>query len=378
MRNVLILIYLIAALPAVAESSDPAEELNVAWRAYTAALEQQDHQLVVTTAKAALDAGEKVLEPSDERMLALHINYARSLNDAGDTDAASDAYKVTLDLTEDIHGKRSLESLTLLPEYADTLASAGSAGRQLNVYRRALKIVERESGENSLAYAKLAQHAAIRAYDLSRSTDGRRLLLSARDIYQQSKGEDSLEVAFANFYLGKFEYTNRRYRKSADYLTQALPGFAGEDDQHIEYRMHAHALLVQVYERRNMSDEATEHCVAIGELSPLRAAADYKPLFRAVPRYPYALLTAGAEGHVDFEFTVDEHGFVRDPTIINRASTGEANRSSSIHRMEDEDVSFDAAALKAVERFRYAPRVVDGKAVAVEGVKTRISFAIED
>ena len=38
--------------------------------------------------------------------------------------------------------------------------------------------------------------------------------------------------------------------------------------------------------------------------------------------------------------------------------------------------SFEKEALAAVERFRYAPRFEDGEPVAVEGVKTRITFEI--
>jgi len=39
---------------------------------------------------------------------------------------------------------------------------------------------------------------------------------------------------------------------------------------------------------------------------------------------------------------------------------------------------FERAALRAVLKFKYKPRVVDGVPVRVPGVKTRISFKIEE
>ncbi len=38
---------------------------------------------------------------------------------------------------------------------------------------------------------------------------------------------------------------------------------------------------------------------------------------------------------------------------------------------------FDRAALDAVVKFKYKPRVVDGEAMAVAGVQNKISFEID-
>ena len=89
---------------------------------------------------------------------------------------------------------------------------------------------------------------------------------------------------------------------------------------------------------------------------------------------------SGVEGYVDFEFTIDKNGFVRDPEVIAIASSGRASKSigGSSFDSRPEDRSFESAALKALERFRYAPRFVDGNAIEVDGVKTRITFEIQD
>jgi protein TonB len=64
---------------------------------------------------------------------------------------------------------------------------------------------------------------------------------------------------------------------------------------------------------------------------------------------------------VDLSFTVTSAGTVKDPIIIFSTSS-----------------LFDRAAERAVLKFKYKPRVVDGEPVEVPGVKTRISFQIEE
>ena len=91
------------------------------------------------------------------------------------------------------------------------------------------------------------------------------------------------------------------------------------------------------------------------------AEGDYLPIVRVAPVYPARALSRGLEGYVDLSFTVTTAGTVRDPVVIFSTSS-----------------LFERAALRAVLKFKYKPRVVDGVPVDVPNVKTRISFQIED
>ena len=91
------------------------------------------------------------------------------------------------------------------------------------------------------------------------------------------------------------------------------------------------------------------------------AEGDYLPIVRVAPVYPARALSRGLEGYVDMSFTVTASGTVIDPIV-------EFSTSSL----------FERAATRAVLKFKYKPRVVDGIPVNVVGVKTRISFQIED
>ena len=88
---------------------------------------------------------------------------------------------------------------------------------------------------------------------------------------------------------------------------------------------------------------------------------DYLPLVKVAPTYPRRALRRGLEGWVIIEFTVDKTGKVVDPIVV------ESNPPNV----------FDNAALKAVLKFKYKPRVVDDKPVAVAGVQHKISFNLQ-
>ena len=91
------------------------------------------------------------------------------------------------------------------------------------------------------------------------------------------------------------------------------------------------------------------------------AEGDYLPIVRVAPVYPARALSRGLEGHVDMSFTVTTTGTVRDPIVLFSTSS-----------------LFERAAERAVLKFKYKPRVVDGVPVDVAGVKTRITFKIEE
>ena len=91
------------------------------------------------------------------------------------------------------------------------------------------------------------------------------------------------------------------------------------------------------------------------------AEGDYLPIVRVAPVYPARALSRGLEGYVDMSFTVTTTGTVRDPIVVFSTSS-----------------LFERAAIRAVLKFKYKPRVVDGVPVDVPGVKTRITFKIED
>jgi protein TonB len=88
---------------------------------------------------------------------------------------------------------------------------------------------------------------------------------------------------------------------------------------------------------------------------------DVIPLVRIPPEYPPRALSRGLEGWVQIQFTITATGMVRDPMVVNA---------------EPKNI-FDDAALKAIARWRYNPKVEGGVAVERVGVQTIIRFQLE-
>ena len=86
------------------------------------------------------------------------------------------------------------------------------------------------------------------------------------------------------------------------------------------------------------------------------------PLVRVNPDYPPARDPAGTEGWVQVRFSVTAIGTVRDAVVV-------ASEPGTI---------FDEAALKAIARWRYNPRVENGEAVERVGLQTIIRFELEN
>jgi TonB family protein len=79
------------------------------------------------------------------------------------------------------------------------------------------------------------------------------------------------------------------------------------------------------------------------------------------PNYPERARARGTEGWVDLEFTVSKDGTTRDAVVRAAEPAG----------------TFDRAALDAVKRWRYEPRVVSGNVVE-QRVETRLRFRLSE
>ena len=107
-------------------------------------------------------------------------------------------------------------------------------------------------------------------------------------------------------------------------------------------------MLVRLYQQQNSPDKATEHCQAIGRMTPWQDNQEQTPIFRAAPQYPQSVAKRGQSGWVQLEFTIDESGFVKDPKVLQWEGSK----------------AFEAPSIKALKQWRYAPKFENGEPVA--------------
>jgi periplasmic protein TonB len=88
---------------------------------------------------------------------------------------------------------------------------------------------------------------------------------------------------------------------------------------------------------------------------------DVIPLVRIEPEYPRRAAQRGQEGYVVVRFTITPAGTIRDAEVVDSKPTG----------------VFDREAIRAVERWKYNPKVEEGVAVERRGVQVRLTFKLE-
>ena len=89
---------------------------------------------------------------------------------------------------------------------------------------------------------------------------------------------------------------------------------------------------------------------------------EYLPIVKVAPIYPRRAQTRGITGYCIVEYTVTTSGAIRDPVAVDCQPSG----------------VFERASLKAAEKFKYKPRVVDGAPIEVAGVRHIITFWLDE
>lgn len=85
------------------------------------------------------------------------------------------------------------------------------------------------------------------------------------------------------------------------------------------------------------------------------------PLVNVTPTYPTRAASRGIEGWCQVSFTVTDTGGVRDVVVVDA----------------DPPEIFDTASMRAAEKFKFQPKVVDGKGVEVPNVQYVFRYQLE-
>jgi protein TonB len=98
------------------------------------------------------------------------------------------------------------------------------------------------------------------------------------------------------------------------------------------------------------------------DLGMLASDQDIVPIVRVNAQYPPRAADREIEGWVEVEFTISAAGTVKDPVIV-AANPG---------------TIFNRAALRAIRKWKYSPKIEGGVAVERPKVRVRINFDLEE
>ncbi|MBB1337155.1 energy transducer TonB [Pseudoalteromonas sp. SR44-2] len=93
-----------------------------------------------------------------------------------------------------------------------------------------------------------------------------------------------------------------------------------------------------------------------------RPTGDATPIVRINPKYPTTAVRDGIEGWVQLSFSISPTGEVIDPVVIN----AEPKRT------------FDREAIRAIKRWKYRPKVIEGVAQLQTGQTVQLDFKLDN
>lgn len=89
---------------------------------------------------------------------------------------------------------------------------------------------------------------------------------------------------------------------------------------------------------------------------------DATPIFRVEPKYPVKAASNAIEGWVSLSFSIDKLGRVFDVSVIDAKPKRQ----------------FESAARRALKKWKYKPKLVDGKAVIQSGQSILLEFGMTE
>ena len=110
---------------------------------------------------------------------------------------------------------------------------------------------------------------------------------------------------------------------------------------------------------------AMAHQVDMGgspDFSVMGSDQDIVPIVRVNPQYPIRAADRGIQGWVEVQFTISAAGTVKNPVVV-------AAEPATI---------FNRAALRAIRKWKYSPKIEEGVAVDRPNVRVKLHFNLEN
>ena len=162
------------------------------------------------------------------------------------------------------------------------------------------------------------------------------ILSNYSDAGSQS-GLTRIELLAGEYFLARNQYQN-----AIEPLLNALAKFERFPGSNVAVRNRI--ALIKAYENSNQQSLATIQCLAIGESRRLGVNENLRPVYRVSTE---ALRNHGIDGGIQVEFLVDREGFVKNPQLLTSLT----------------DSALSQQVLETIQRFRFAPRFVNGSVV---------------
>lgn len=332
--------------------ADDRADFNAAYRAYEQHLDANESEQALAAAKDAYRFGSKAFGKDSVNAAKLAINYAALLSDVGQYRKARRTLDGKLEVLAAHYGNGATQLVPMTMQLARAAKTPDSA---LEYFRRAARL-SRGYDDNLVEAQKNFDIMTI----LLRGGGGafaEPYVDRTYEIYSERLEPNDFRLGLMSYHKAQWATARGHHDQALGYLRGALTAFGNPERERMGgLERTVRMQMVETLEELGQRGAATEHLLLLGAQQDWSHQAE--PVYRRAAVVPMDAMKERAKGQVTLSFTVDEKGFVVNPTVAESTQPG-----------------LDDAALAMVKAFRYAPRFIDGNPVATAGIEHTEDFS---
>ncbi|GAB5379065.1 MAG: energy transducer TonB [Aliiglaciecola sp.] len=343
-----------------------------AFSQYNQAIENQDHTAAVEHALVALSLGQQKFGQNSENAINLQYNLGLAYLQNRQLDEGFDTLADVANQYSETKGEVSIERFNAL---LDQLSSAKylmhkgyqKAPKQYTLLVETLEetldktqvLSDVQQAQRLYLFSKILYERPLSSWFFDVALE---MSEKAENLLVQTLGNEDAKTVEVQFRIARFKQAQRKRTEAAEYYEKIVNTFGHEMETSHPLELASRAALVDLYERLGESDRATEHCVAIGHLTPWQSDIEPTPLYRLEPMYPMEEARKNKQGNVVLSFDIDTFGFVKNIKVISKEGS----------------YGFAKQARRALQKWRYAPKIVDGKPEVAKNMRVQLNFKLND
>ena len=346
-----------------------ADDFSDVYKQFQQAVEAGDLKASVSLSHQAWKLGEEKFGKDSENALKLQHSYANMLMESQQFEPAKDIWQQLPERYEELYGENSKDTFLMYIEILDASTSLSMAGidvwdLQSHLSRFLVNHAENvkfDSEKNKAQTFHLVSNLLGKVVIQERSAfKTEKFLESALALNARIFGDNSRNAVELRLILSQMQIARGHKSDAITNLESLIKQFDSSQSYTHPYVLMSHARLVELYELSGESEKATEHCQAIGLMTPWDDEQEPQPIFRRDPEYPVKYAMREINGAVKLSFTIDKQGFVKDIEFMDVQGGAE----------------FGEKAKEALAKWRYAPKFVEGKAVDAENNHIQLDFKV--
>ncbi|MFK8053449.1 MAG: TonB family protein [Woeseiaceae bacterium] len=337
-------------------SPDIDQQLITLTRQYETSRDSYKKDDAYSAAKQAYELAISALSQDDVRLTMLARNHGEAALRLGNTIEARNQFERAVAYAVAVSRG---PSVPLVDAYLSLVKAEPTTRDAIGSGKKAIKNAKKLFGEQSAEYIDVLIRVGTNLLASRPTRKARQFVVGAYEIATQHLPETDPMRARATYWRGRIDIGEQRYESAIPFLLEAAGQFETSNGTSTAMGLSTHALLIEAYERTENSSSATEHTLIIARASTDVDDKDIQPIFRVAPSYPKKAVKSLLTGFVRMEMLIDIDGRVVDIEIIDGENT---------------DVFADAAK-DAVRRWRFSPRIVDGKPLQRKA-QTMLKFEI--